>query len=246
MFLWPSKKKQDHPNCEPRTGGARPSIILLHYTGIADGLTAFEILNDPVSKVSAHYMVDEDGTVHDIVPEDMRAWHAGVSYWDHETDINSHSIGIEMQNPGHEYGYRPFPQAQMNAVLRLCREVMSRHEIKQVLGHSDVSPGRKQDPGELFNWKWLAAHGVGLWPDVNDEDRAKAEVLARRDFEAQKLFHLYGYDPMAATIDVVTAFHRHYYPERMGEGEMPAGDICAEGLARLVSLLRQKGKAINV
>jgi len=245
MFLWPSKKN-DNPNCEERIDGAVPSIILLHYTGLEDGLTAFEILNDPTSKVSAHYMVDEDGTVHSLVPEEMRAWHAGVSYWGHETDINSHSIGIEIQNPGHEYGYRPFPKEQMDSVLKLCRDIMSRHEIKHVLGHSDVAPGRKTDPGELFDWAWLATHGVGLWPDITEGDREKAEVLARRDYDAQKLFHQFGYNPAAAAVDVVTAFHRHYYPERLDEGEKSAGDICEEGIARLLSLLCQQGKNVTV
>lgn len=237
MFLWPTKKN-DNPNCEERLKGAAPSIILLHYTGMEDGLSAFEVLHDPTSKVSAHYMIDEDGTVHSLVPEDMRAWHAGVSYWDRETDINSHSIGIEMVNPGHEHGYRPFPEEQMGSVLKLCRDIMTRHEIRHVLGHSDVAPERKTDPGELFDWEWLAAQGVGIWPDVTEGDRAEAAQVARRDYDAAKLFHKFGYNPMAASVDVVTAFHRHYYPQAFDERR--EGEICEEGLARLISLIRQR------
>lgn len=239
MFPW-SKKKIEYPNCEERPKGIKPSIILMHYTGMEDPLMAFERLGDPQSKVSAHYMIDSDGCLHDIVPEEYRAWHAGVSYWDRETDINSHSIGIEMDNPGHEFGYRPFPQAQMDTLLKLSREIMSRHEIKLVLGHSDVAPERKTDPGELFNWKWLAENGVGLWPDPTPEEEEKAVVIARNDFDALKLFHKFGYQPAAAAVDIVTAFHRHYFPERFEEGK--EGEVSVPTVARLLSLLRQSGK----
>ncbi|MCB1782446.1 MAG: N-acetylmuramoyl-L-alanine amidase [Alphaproteobacteria bacterium] len=240
MFLWPSKKKSFPPNSEARHKGAKPSIILIHYTGMEDPLMAFERLNDPLSKVSAHYMIDTDGCLHDIVPEEFRAWHAGVSYWDRETDINSHSIGIELDNPGHEFGYRAFPQEQMDSLLKLCREIMARHEIKHVLGHSDVAPERKTDPGELFDWKWMAAHGVGLWPDITPEDEENAVVIARNDFDAMKLFHKFGYQPAAASVDIVTAFHRHYYPQRFEEGK--EGQVCEQTIARLLSLMRQVGK----
>lgn len=235
MFLW---NKQKPLNYEDRRAGAQPNILLMHYTGMETGRAALERLSDPSSKVSVHYVVDEDGSVTALVPEDKRAWHAGLSYWMGEDDINSYSIGIEIVNPGHEFGYRPFPQVQMESVLRLSREIMSRHSIYHVLGHSDVAPERKKDPGELFDWQYLAAHGVGLWPDVTEADMRMAEDVARNDFESQKLLHQFGYHPAAASVDVVTAFHRHFFPERFGEAH--EGEICTQGIARLLALLRQR------
>ncbi len=232
MFLGKSKAL----NFEDRPEGMTPYILLLHYTGMQTMEAAKDRLSDPDSKVSAHYLIDEDGSVFDIVSEDKRAWHAGVAYWDHETDINSVSIGVEIVNPGHEFGYREFPEAQMRSVLKLCRDISSRHDIRYVLGHSDVAPERKLDPGELFNWKWLAENGIGLWPRPTEEEREKAELLSRNDYETEKLFVAYGYNPMAAYVDVVTAFHRHYFPQRFKESA--EGVICNETVARLLSLLR--------
>lgn len=233
MFLWPKKKLL---NYEERRDGMRPYILLMHYTGMESGAAALARLSDPASKVSVHYMVEEDGGVRALVPEDKRAWHAGASYWQGESDINSASIGIEIVNPGHEFGYRPFPPAQMESVLKLSQEIIARHEIRFVLGHSDVAPERKQDPGELFDWRYLAAHGVGSWPQVSDADVTEAEILARNDYEAQKLLHQYGYHPAAAAVDTVAAFHRHYFPERIdGQND---GIICPQGIARLLALLR--------
>lgn len=233
MFLWKSKSL----NYEERKGGAQPYIILLHYTGMQSALAALDRLSDPTSKVSAHYLVDEDGTAHNLVSESKRAWHAGLSYWAGEEDINSCSIGVEIVNPGHEFGYRPFPQVQMDAVLKICRGIMAHHDILYVLAHSDVAPERKIDPGELFDWPFLARHGIGLWPEVTAEDLRQAEEISRNDFETEKLFIRYGYNPMAAYEDVVTAFHRHYFPERFQSGE--EGKICVQTVARLLSLIRQ-------
>ena len=145
------------PNFNERRGGARPSLILLHYTGMESAGAALARLCDPVAEVSAHYMVYEDGRVVQMVDEAHRAWHAGVSQWGDIVDVNSHSIGIEMVNPGHEFGYRAFPQVQVTAVKVLCRGIMARWDIgaEGVLGHSDVAPGRKVDPGELFPWDEL-------------------------------------------------------------------------------------------
>ena len=148
------------PNHEDRRG--QPvSMLVLHYTGMESGLEAVDWLANPASKVSAHYTIDEDGTVYIQVPEDRRAWHAGVSSWRGVTDVNSASIGLELANPGHEFGYRPFPEAQMEALIELARGIVGRHPIpaRNIVGHSDVAPGRKQDPGELFDWKRLAAAG---------------------------------------------------------------------------------------
>lgn len=229
-----AKKNLNH---EDRPKGAEPYIILLHYTGMQTALAALERLSDPSSKVSAHYLVDEDGKITKIVDESKRAWHAGVSYWAGEADINSYSIGIEIVNPGHEFGYRPFPQVQMDAVLRLCREIKARHGIRLVLAHSDVAPERKIDPGELFDWAFLAHHGVGSWPQVTQTDIDLARDVARNDYEVERLFIEFGYNPMAAFEDVVTAFHRHYYPQIFGDGKPER--VCEQTVVRLLALIRQ-------
>lgn len=236
MFLNTLKSK----NYEERAQGKTPYMILVHYTGMPTLEEARERLTDHKSKVSAHYLVDYIGTVYDLVEEDKRAWHAGVAYWKRETDINSVSIGIEVVNPGHEFGYRPFPDEQMFTIRCLCQEIQSRHEIKYVLGHSDVAPERKTDPGELFDWEYLALEGVGIWPFVREGDYEEAKKLARNDFEAKKLFDLFGYNPMAAHIDVITAFQRHFYPE-VFQDDKPGkpGEACEETMARLVALHRQ-------
>ena len=148
------------PNFGERKEGARPSMILIHYTGMETAEAAFSRLCDPASEVSAHYMIERNGQITQMVDEDKRAWHAGVSLWQGETDINSCSIGIELENKGHEFGYEDFPPAQIKALIALCHDIMTRHEIKWILGHEDVAPGRKQDPGEKFPWSVLAQHGL--------------------------------------------------------------------------------------
>src|SRR4051812_42351812 len=158
------------PNFDARGPGTPVDILLLHYTGMQSGAAAVQRLCDPDAKVSAHYTVDEDGTVYAHVPEAKRAWHAGVSYWAGARDINARSIGIEIVNPGHEFGYRSFPDAQIEAVMSLSLDILSRHAVppERVLGHSDVAPARKIDPGELFPWRALALAGIGLWPEERD------------------------------------------------------------------------------
>ena len=153
------------PNFDNRR--APPDMIVLHYTGMKTGEDALARLRDPAAKVSAHYMVEEDGRVFALVPEERRAWHAGVSFWKGETDINAVSIGIEIVNPGHEHGYRDFPDAQIEAVIALLTDIRTRWTIPdaRILGHSDVAPERKEDPGELFPWKALHAAGHGLWAE---------------------------------------------------------------------------------
>lgn len=140
------------------------TLIVLHYTGMADGPSALARMRDPAAQVSAHYMVEEDGRIFRLVDEDKRAWHAGVSLWHGETDINSSSIGIEIVNGGHDFGLPDFPAAQIDAVIELVKDVMGRHRIgpEGVIGHSDIAPGRKQDPGEKFPWDRLAAAGCAL------------------------------------------------------------------------------------
>ncbi|MGE5502381.1 MAG: N-acetylmuramoyl-L-alanine amidase, partial [Ignavibacteriales bacterium] len=151
------------PNFDART--APPDMIVLHYTGMPTGEVALERMCDPQAKVSAHYMVEEDGRIFSLVPEERRAWHAGKAFWKGATDINAVSVGIEIVNPGHELGYRPFPDDQIAAVIDLIADIRSRWTIPdgRILAHSDVAPERKEDPGELFPWKRLAEAGHGLW-----------------------------------------------------------------------------------
>ncbi len=195
------------PNCDTR-GGVITDMLVLHYTGMPSGEAALARLCDPSAKVSAHYTIGEDGTVYAMVPEEMRAWHAGVSYWAGARDINARSIGIELVNPGHEFGYRVFPDAQITALMELAAVILARHAIPswRVLGHSDVAPARKDDPGELLPWARLAAKGIGLWPSpaADPGEAHVAELLAR-----------YGYDPEAALEKTVTAFQRHFRPTRV-------------------------------
>jgi N-acetylmuramoyl-L-alanine amidase len=178
-------------------------ILLLHYTGMQSAEAALERLCDPAAKVSCHWLIDEDGTVYRLVAEESRAWHAGKSYWAGERDINGRSIGIELVNPGHEWGYRPFPMAQMDALATLAAGILGRHAVpaSRVLAHSDVAPARKQDPGELFDWAWLAARGIGLWP------AADAPVMTG---DPAALLVAIGYE--AATPDAIAAFQRRYRP----------------------------------
>jgi len=194
------------PNFNDRPAGTAPDMLVLHYTGMESAEASLARLSDPTAKVSAHYLIDEDGTLYRLVDEARRAWHAGVSHWAGETDINSCSIGIELQNPGHEFGYRAFPEAQMDVLANLCAEIMSRHAIPagRVLGHSDVAPSRKEDPGELFDWQRLAAAGIGRLPGISGSPATMNEA------EACALLTAIGYDPGAPLGIILTAFQRHY------------------------------------
>ena len=208
------------PNYDER-GGAVVDMLVLHYTGMQTAEAALERLCDPDAKVSAHYTVDESGTVYAHVPEARRAWHAGLSFWAGVSNVNARSIGIELVNPGHEFGYRAFPEAQIASLITLCHGILSRHAIPaaRVLGHSDVAPVRKEDPGELFPWKRLAKEGVGLWPERIESDLGP-EALTR-----------YGYDPEAPEEKIITAFQRHFRPEKL-DGQWD--DECAALLAGLL------------
>jgi len=185
-------------------------MLILHYTGMQSAEAAIERLRDPVAKVSSHYVVDEDGAVYRLVPEELRAYHAGISFWRGRRVLNDVSIGIEIVNPGHEWGYRPFPAAQMGAVRDLSRGILSRHAIppRNVVGHIDVAPNRKQDPGELFDWAGLAACGIGLWP----EDKGAEPNMRCDEGEAREALALIGYDPDLPFEIVLTAFQRHFLP----------------------------------
>ncbi len=217
------------PNHGPRPPGRPVDMLVLHYTGMVDQPTAFHRLRDPAAGVSAHYLVDEDGTVHHMVPEHRRAWHAGRGCWRCDTDINSRSIGVEIVNPGHEFGYRPFPERQIRAVMALCRDILGRQRAitpAGVVGHSDIAPARKEDPGELFPWSRLAAAGIGLWPAA---PLPVPPPLAR----VTELLRLAGYCPDAAPLPkVLAAVQRRYRPARID------GRPDDETLARLGAVVR--------
>ena len=234
------------PNHGDRRDGPRADILLLHYTGMQSGQAALDRLCDPIAKVSSHYMVFENGAIVQMVPEARRAHHAGASLWHGDDDINSRSIGIEIENPGHEFGYPDYPKAQVHAVIELCRDIIARRKIPPdyVLGHSDVAPTRKQDPGEKFPWAQLHRSGVGLWvePAPIVADTATARSLKRGDksdavAELQKQLAAYGYGvPTAGAYDelteaVVAAFQRHFRPARVD------GIADASTLATLRALL---------
>ena len=200
------------PNFDARGSGTPIDILVLHYTGMQTGAAAIERLCDPEAQVSAHYTVDEDGTVYAHVPEESRAWHAGVSYWRGARDINARSIGIEIVNPGHEFGYRSFPDCQIGAVIHLAKDIFRRHPIppERVLGHSDVAPARKQDPGELFPWGTLSLAGIGLWPQTR---KARLDVPFTDGLRAFG----YGLKPDMDVSDetAIVAFQRHWRPARI-------------------------------
>lgn len=190
-------------------------LLLLHYTGMQDTEAAIARLCDPLSEVSAHYLVTEDGRILQLVPEARRAWHAGEACWAGEKDINSCAIGIEIANPGHDFGYPDFPEAQIARVIALCRDILTRRPIpaSRVLAHSDVAPGRKQDPGEKFPWERLAEAGIGLFvkPEPIGDAIEGAERAAFRDDLAA-----FGYCvPEAENADVIRAFQRHFRPARV-------------------------------
>ena len=194
------------PNFENRPAETDLDLLILHYTGMQSAEASLARLCDPVAKVSAHYLIDEDGTLYRLVDEEKRAWHAGVSHWAGEEDINSCSLGIELQNPGHEFGYRAFPDAQITVLIELCADILSRHTIpaKRIIGHSDVAPERKEDPGELFDWRRLADASIGRLPENTDGNDAMSEQEARVRLTA------IGYDPTIPLSDILTAFQRHY------------------------------------
>jgi len=211
------------------------SMVVLHYTGMRSGAEALERMRDPRAEVSAHYMIEEDGTVFRLVPEEKRAWHAGRSYWRGVTDVNSAGIGIELVNPGHEWGYRPFTDAQMDSLVPLLADMVRRHDIPRanVVGHSDVAPARKEDPGELFEWETLARHHLAL---------PTPKVTLGTPFPNDGAFFLalerFGYD-ISDGRAAVKAFQRRWRPARI-DGEVD-GEIGAMLFALLLD--RDRGHA---
>lgn len=232
-------KKYRSPNCNERSDG-QIKYLILHYTGMASGKEALDRLCDEEAAVSAHYLVEEDGKIFSLVDENMRAWHAGVSKWENDENINDLSIGIEIVNAGHPYPgyesvYKPFAEVQMEAVTRLALEIVERHKIKpyHVLGHSDVAWRRKIDPGELFDWKKLSGCGVGCWPKQPIEtDKSECNVS-----EFVKKLGDYGYDIGGSSensTDIITAFQRHFRPRNID------GFLDLETVGILEKLLNQK------
>jgi N-acetylmuramoyl-L-alanine amidase len=215
------------PNHDERPAGAAIDILVLHYTGMRTAEEALARLCDPAARVSAHYTIDVDGTIYRHVPEQRRAFHAGISYWAGERNVNARSIGIELVNPGHEFGYVPFPDEQIAALVALAHDILGRHPIPahRVVGHSDVAPNRKTDPGELFPWERLAEAGIGLFPTP----------LCGTAHTAAQLLSDFGYGippevdwPLEITI---SAFQRHFRPSRID------GIADSETLAHLEALL---------
>jgi N-acetylmuramoyl-L-alanine amidase len=214
------------PNFDARPEDTPIDMLVLHYTGMRTAWEALDRLCDPGAKVSAHYVIDEDGTIAALVDEDRRAWHAGLACWRGARDVNGRSIGVELVNPGHEFGYRKFPEAQMKALEDLAKAVLARHPIppRNVVGHSDVAPARKQDPGELLDWQRLARAGIGLWTDTA---APTTEMLA----DIGSMLATYGYN-VADLPAAIVAFQRHFRPERVD------GKADAETIGRLAALLR--------
>lgn len=233
MNRWLVNNIVESPNCNERK--LPISMVVLHYTGMRTAQEALERMCDPQAEVSAHYMIDEDGIVTSLVPEEKRAWHAGRSYWRGVTDVNSASIGIELVNPGHEFGYRAFPKPQMDALLPLLADINKRHDIPRanVVGHSDIAPARKQDPGELFDWPLLGRLGLALEipsPRMNlFFDNPGSFYLAMERF---------GYDVSDGRA-AVRAFQRRWRPNLIdGEIDGEIGGILSELL-----LERDSGRA---
>lgn len=215
------------PCFEPRRPGLTANMLILHYTGMMSCARAIDWLSREESRVSCHYVIDVDGRITQMVSEQHRAWHAGHAAWKGECDVNSMSIGFEIHNPGHDYGYPDFPDCQMRAVTDLARDVVNRWAIppERVLAHSDVAPHRKNDPGEKFDWRRLADGGVGLWVEPAPIDAADDPSACGADPDivahAQRLLMAFGYElePTGRMDErtqlVVIAFQRHFRPARV-------------------------------
>lgn len=242
---WPTPNQDERPVDAPGI-----DILVLHYTGMVSAKAALERMRDPVFKVSAHWCIDEDGTIYRLVPEKMRAWHAGLSYWRQRHLVNDTSIGIELVNPGHEFGYRPFPPEQIDALISLANDIIVRYGIRaaNIVGHSDIAPLRKQDPGELFDWARLARNGIGIWPQTAGrlEPEPLAIKLGASGHEVRRLqenLFDFGYGLSTdgyygeESESIVNAFQRHFRQARV--------DGIADGATRAIlgNLLEQDRSA---
>ena len=210
------------PNFGQRRGGATPSLIVLHYTAMASTGAALSRLCDPAAEVSAHYLIAPDGTTHHLVPEEARAWHAGAGEWAGISDVNSHSIGIELSNSGAE----PFPHRQMLALDSLLSVLLARWKIQpwRVIGHSDMAPGRKSDPGPRFDWRRLARMGLSVWP-------ADHPVSGHDPSPFRDLASAFGYPLIVDDATLLRAFRLRFRP--WATGPLDARDMTlVQGLAR--------------
>ncbi len=197
------------PNFNDRSDDSVLDMIILHYTDTISLQNSIDVMLE--NGVSAHYLIDLNGDIYQLIDEEKRAWHAGLSYWNGVTDINSHSIGIEIQNNGHGHGYHDFPAEQIKSVSNLCADIVKRRKIPiyNILAHSDIAPSRKQDPGELFPWQGLAKQGLSIFPELaKDID----------DGDLRELLTEYGYNPDDDLEDIIIAFNRHYCPEQFDAG----------------------------
>jgi N-acetylmuramoyl-L-alanine amidase len=216
------------PNHDARPDGGLIDTLVLHYTGMISAEAALERMTDPAAKVSAHWCIGENGELWRLVAEQRRAWHAGLSHWRGRRSVNDFSVGIELVNPGHEFGYRPFPRAQMDTLVALAQEIVGRHSIepRNVVAHADIAPLRRQDPGELFDWERLAIAGVGLWPagiakQIDTSSAVRRGDRGDRVRRYQERMRAVGYDVVAdgefgeTTEAVVRAFQRHFRQARV-------------------------------
>ena len=209
------------PNYNERRNNAVIDMLVIHYTGMPTANDALVRMCSKEAEVSSHYMIDENGRIIQLVDEKNRAWHAGIAFWKGITDINSASIGIELVNKGHEFGYHPFSNQQMESLIKLCQDILTRHQIPKynIVGHSDVAPSRKTDPGELFNWQLLAQNGIGLWTD-----NIKTDKTITIDDASSLLSHI-GYETSNLD-DAVTAFKRHFMPWKTIDATIDDETIC--------------------
>ena len=245
MFGLFKTQKWVSPNYNEREamggGAAHPSMIILHYTGMETGRAALERLCDPESKVSAHYVIEESGAIHQLVDDEKRAWHAGVASWEGLSDINSASIGIEIVNGGHDFNLPAFPDKQIKALEGLLEKLIQKYSVSadKILGHSDVAPGRKIDPGEKFPWARLAQNGYGLWPAPQEMDFQAAQDLILEQGSVLELLGGFGYDTRVEFFVLIQEFHRHFYPEKFKDAAR-ASEPDVATIAKLLSLIRQK------
>lgn len=214
------------PNFDERPPGTLVDMLVIHYTGMQSGEEAINRLCDPQANVSAHYVVHEDGSTVQLVQENHRAWHAGVASWRGYTDINTRSIGIELVNPGHNFGLKPFTEKQMSALETLAIDIINRHALpgRNVVGHSDIAPRRKADPGELFDWYRLHKRGIGVWPEYGQEKRMSEK-------EAGMLLRDFGYE-IIDMVKTLEAFQRHFRPFEIN------GKLDSETIRLLSGLVR--------
>ena len=238
--------KHPSPNFNDRRDGQHIDMLVIHYTGMKSAEDALERLSDPEYEVSSHYLIDENGKIYQLVEEEKRAWHAGISSWQGEKDINSRSIGIELYNKGSE----PFSKKQMEALEKLCRDILDRHNIPEnrIVGHSCIAPNRKQDPGHYFDWKMLSKKGIGHWPEPKLRDKFNSRAVAKCEKKLTRLFRQAGYhigcsDKGPTLKEVITAFQRRFQPELFHKNAVnDIGKPNKQMVRKLRAMRRQKNK----